>query len=93
MQELGKKNVYDLRLHKMNAFDIGKPCINIAISEVLFEQYRMALIRDKYDIDVWNYDAIERNQIFLDFVQQMFNRLDGLYLHEKCLLIDTIKEY
>ena len=75
----------------MNAFDIGKPCINIARSEVLFEQYRMALIRDKYDIDVRNDDAIERNRIFLDFVQQMSNRLDGLYLHEKCLFIDTIK--
>ena len=23
-------------------------------------------------------------------MQRMFNRLDGLYLHEECLLIDTI---
>ena len=50
----------------------------------------MALKRDKYDIEVQNDDAIKRNQIFFDFMQRVFNRLDGLYLHEKSLLIDTI---
>ena len=57
---------------------------------MLFEQYRMALNRDKYDIEVRNDDAIKRNQILFDFMQQNFNRLDGSYIHEKCLLIDTI---
>ena len=43
----------------------------------------MALKRDKYDIEVKNDDAINRNRIFSDLMQRMFNRLGGLYLHEK----------
>ena len=59
---------------------------------MLFEKYRMALNWDKYDIDVRDYDAIKRNQIFVDFMQQTFSCLDGLFMDEKCLLIDTIKK-
>ena len=51
----------------------------------------MALNRDKYDIEVRNDDAIKRNRIFFDFMQQTFNRMDGLYLYGKCPLIDTTK--
>ena len=50
----------------------------------------MALNRDKYDIEVRNYDAIKRNQIFFDFMQQNFNPLDGLYLCERGILIYAI---
>ena len=75
---------------KKNPFDIRVTCIKIANSELLFEQYIMALKRDKYDIEVRNYDGIKRNQILFDFMQRTFNRLDGLYLPEKCILIDLI---
>ena len=64
-QKLIRKNVHDLHLKQINPFDIRIPCINIAESELLFEQYRMALNQDKYDIEVQNYDAIKRNRIFL----------------------------
>ena len=74
----------------MNLFEIDKPCSIISRRGLLFERYRMALGRDKYDIKVQNDDAIKRNQIFFDFMQRKFNRLDGLYLHENFLLIDTI---
>ena len=74
----------------MNPFDILVPCINISRSELLFEQYIMALNLDKYEIEVRNDDAIKRNQRFFDFIQQTFNSLNGIYLHEKCVLIDTI---
>ena len=50
----------------------------------------MAPNREKYDIEVRNYDAIKRNQISFDFMQLTFNRLDGLYLCEGCLLIYAI---
>ena len=83
--------MFDLHLKRMNPFDIRVPCIKIANSELLFEQYRMDLNREKYDIEVRNDDTIKRNRIFFDFMQQTFSRLDGLYLREKCLLIDTIK--
>ena len=53
----------------------------------------MALNRDKYDIEVRNYDTIKHNQIFFDFMRQTFNFLDGLYLCERCLLIDIIVKY
>ena len=91
LRKLSNTNVYDLHLKKMNPFDIGKPCIKIARSEMLFEQYIMALNRGNYDIEVRNYDAIKRNRIFFDFIQRTFNRLDGLYIYENFLLMDTIK--
>ena len=65
LQKLMRKNVYDLHIKRMNQFYISKPCINIAKSEVLFEQYIMSLKRDKYDIEVQDYDAIKCNRIFL----------------------------
>ena len=76
----------------MKPFDIGKPWIKIANSEVLFEQYRMDLKQYTYGIEVQDYDAIKRNRILFDFVRWTFNCLDGLYLHEKVLLMDTIIE-
>ena len=53
----------------------------------------MALNQKKYDIEVQNDDAIKHNQILFDFMQQKFNPLDGLYIHEKCLLIYAIIKY
>ena len=53
----------------MNPFDISKPFIKISKSELLFEQYRMALKRDKYDIEVRDDDAIKCNRIFFGFMQ------------------------
>ena len=53
----------------------------------------MALNWDKYDIEVRNDDAIERNQVFFDFMPLNFNNLDGLYLRERCLLEDAIMKY
>ena len=50
----------------------------------------MALNRGKYEIEVLNDDAIKRNRIFFDLLQLTFYRLDGLYLREVCLLINTI---
>ena len=49
----------------------------------------MTLNQDKYDIEVRNDDTMKCNQIFFDFMQRTFNCLDGLYLREICLLIDT----
>ena len=50
----------------------------------------MALNWEKYNIEVQNDDAMNHNRIFFDFMQQMFNRLNGLYLREVCLLIVMI---
>ena len=77
----------------MNPFGIHEPCIKIAKSEVSFEQYRMNINREKYDIEVWNDDAINSNQIFINFMQRMFNWLGALYLGEVCILIYTIIKY
>ena len=78
---------------KKNLFDIRVPCINIANSEPLFEQYKMALNWYKYKIEVLNDDAIKRNGIFFDFMQRTFNHLDGLYLRDIYTLIDPIMKY
>ena len=50
LRKLNKKILNDLHILKMIPFEIGKPCIIILRSEVLFEKYRMPLKRDKYDI-------------------------------------------
>ena len=90
LRKWSKRNIYDLHLLKMNPFDIHVPFIKIAKSELLFEQYRMDLKCDEYEIEVRNDDAIKRNRILFDFVQRTFNHLYGLYLCEICLLIHTI---
>ena len=61
LRKLSKTNVYDLHILKMNPFHIGVPCINISRSEVLFETYRMALNRERNDIEVRNDFAINHN--------------------------------
>ena len=58
--------------------------------EVLFEQYRMALKRDKDAIDIDGEDAINRNRLFFDFMLRMLHHLNQLYEKEKSLLIYTI---
>ena len=50
----------------------------------------MAFNWDKYYIEVRNDESIKHNRIFLDFTQQTFNCLNGLYLCEGYLLMDTI---
>ena len=62
LKKLSNTSVYDLHLKKYYPFDIDKPCIIIAKSEVIFEKYRMALRRGKYEIEVQNDDAIKRNK-------------------------------
>ena len=52
LKKCSKRNVFDLHLQKMNPFGIHEPCIKIARSEVLFEQYIMDLGQEKYDIEV-----------------------------------------
>ena len=61
LRKLSKTNVYELHLKK-NPLDIGKPCINITRSEVLFEQYIMDLKQDKYDTEIRDDDALKCNR-------------------------------
>ena len=53
----------------------------------------MALKREKEAIEIQNDDVIKRNRIFFDFMPRMFNHINGLYVKEKSLLIDTILKY
>ena len=63
----------------MNPLGIKQPCIIIANNEVLFEQYRIALKRDKYTIDIEEEDVINRNRLFFHFMLRIFDRLHQLY--------------
>ena len=53
----------------------------------------MALNQDKYDLKVRNQYAIKRNGIFFYLMQRAFNRMDGLYLRERYLLIYANVKY
>ena len=55
----------------------------IAKNEVLFEQYRIALKRDKDAIDIEGEDAINRNRLFFNLMLRMFDHLNQLYDMEK----------
>ena len=69
LRKWNKKNVHDKHLSKINPIGIDISCIKIAQSELLFEQYRMALKRDKDAIEIQKDDAIKRSQIFLILCQ------------------------
>ena len=73
-------------LHENNPLGIKKPCIMIANNEVLFEQYRISIKRDKDAIDIQGEDEIKRNQLFFDFMLRMFDHLNQLYEKEKVFL-------
>ena len=49
----------------MNPLGIKQPCIMIAKNKVLFEQYRIAVKRDKDSIDTKGEDEIKSNRLFL----------------------------
>ena len=63
LRKWSKPNVFDLHLNKMDPFVIHEPCIKIKKNELLFEQYRMAPNREKYDIEVQNDYAIKRTEL------------------------------
>ena len=60
---------------------------------MLFEQYIISLKWKKNAIDIEEEDAINRNQLFFDFMLRMFDHLNKLYEMEKSLLIDAILKY
>ena len=51
LRKWNKNNIYHIHIRENNPIGIDQPCIKIANSEVLFEIYIMALMRDKYAID------------------------------------------
>ena len=93
LQKWNKNDRFHIILSDINPLGIKQPCIMIAKNELLFEQYRIALNRDKDTIDIEGDDAINRNRLFFDFVLRMFDHLNQLYEMEKSLLIDTILKY
>ena len=64
-----KTNIFDINLKKMDPFGINEPCIKIAKNQLIFEQYRITINRDKSDIEVKNDDAIKRKRLLFDFMQ------------------------
>ena len=88
-----KKDQFHIIIRDMNPLGIKQPCLTFANNEVLFEQYKIALKRDKDAIDIDGEDAINSNQLFFDFMLRMFDYLNQLYEMEKSLLIDAILSY
>ena len=70
---------FHIILSDMNPLGIKQPCIMIAKNEVLFEQYRIALKRDKDAIDIEGEYEIKRNRLFFDFMLGTFDHLNQLY--------------
>ena len=86
LRKWNKNDRFHIILSDMNPLGIKKPCIMIAKNEALFEQYRIALKRDKDAIDIDGEDAINSNRLFFDFMHIMFYHLNQLYEKEKVFL-------
>ena len=93
LRNCNKEDQFHIILSDMNTLGIKQPCLTIANNEVLFEQYRITLKRDKDAIDIDGEDAINRNRLCFDFMLRMFDHLNQLYEMGKSLLIDTILTY
>ena len=93
LRKWNKKDQVHIFLRDKNPLGIKQPCIMIAKNEVLFEQYRIALKQDKYEIDIEGEDSINRNRLFFDFMLIMFDHINQLYEKEKSPHIDTILKY
>ena len=76
LRKWNKKDQFHIIIRDMDPLGIKQPCLMIAKNEVLFEQYRIALKRDKYAIDIEGEDAINRNRLFFDFMLRMFDNLN-----------------
>ena len=93
LRKWNKKDRFHIFLREKNPIGIKQPCVMIANNEVLFEQCRISLKRDRYAIDIEGEDEIKRNRLFFDFMLIMFDNLNQLYEKEKSHLIDTILKY
>ena len=93
LRKWNKNYRFYIILSEMNPLGIKQPFIIIEKNEVLFEQYRIDLKRDKDAIDIVGEDAINCNRFFFDFMLRMFGHLNQLYDMGKSLLIDTIFKY
>ena len=93
LRKWNEMDQYHILIRDNNPMGIYQPCIKISNSEALLENYRMALMRDKYAIVIQKDDAIKRNRLFFDFLIIMFNNINQLYEKEKSLLIYTILPY
>eukprot|EP00978_Attheya_sp_CCMP212_P045955 scaffold367580_cov76-Attheya_sp.AAC.1 len=71
---------------------IHEPCSAISSSQTLFEQYRVALNRDTWDIFHTSEDAIRRATIFHNFLIRMFSELTSYYLDDKDIVMAVILE-
>ena len=67
LQKRSKNYRFHIILSDMNPLGIKQPCIMIAKNEVLFEQYIVALKRDKDAIDIDREDGINCNRLFFSF--------------------------
>ena len=88
-----RKDQFHIIIKNMNPLGIYQPCLKIESNELLFEKYRIALKRDKDEIDIDGDDAIDSHRLFFDFMLRMFDHLNQLYEMEKSLLIDAILKY
>ena len=78
LRKWNKKDRFHIFLPDKNPLGIKRPCIIIAKNELLFEQYRIDLKRDKDAIDIEGEDEIKHNRLFFDLMLRMFDHLNQL---------------
>ena len=93
LRKQNKKDRFHIFLRDKNPLGIKQPCIIIAKNEVLFEQYRISIKRDKDAIGIEGKDEIKHNRFIFDLMLRMFDHLNQLYEKEKSLIIYTILTY
>jgi hypothetical protein len=87
-----RNDIYDRHLKAMNPL-IHEPCSEIVSSQILFEQYRVALNRDTWDISRLNdEEPIRRATMFHDFLSRMFQNLSTYYFEDKVIVMAVIAD-
>ena len=87
LRKWNKNDRFHTILSDKNPLGIKQPCVMIAKNELLFEQYIIALKRNKDAINIEGEDEINRNRLFFDFMLIMFDHLNQLYEIKKVFLL------
>ena len=92
LRKWNKNDQFHIIISDMNPLGIKQPCLMVAKNEVLFEQNRISLKREKMQL-ILKGRMKSSVTIFFHFVLRMFDNLNQLYEMKKSLLIDAILKY
>ena len=93
MRKLSKTNVYNLHLKIIIHLILVYHVLRLQRVNYYLKNIEWLLVRTNITLRFKMMMQYSVTKNYFDFMRQRLNFMDGLYMHEKCLLIDTIKKY